>query len=80
MDAYSILLRDRRITDYVMEQAYLWLYEQIVKDSYVAGDRQSEKLILEIKQPGAVTQTSYEAFLQAFMNDPYQYLLVSGDR
>lgn len=80
MDAYSILLRDRRITDYVMEQAYLWLYEQIVKDSYVAGDRQSEKLILEIKQAGAVTQTSYEAFLQAFMNDPYQYLLVSGDR
>jgi len=78
MDIYSITLRDRRITDYVIEQAYLWLYDQINMDSYIAGDRQSEKLLLEIKQAGTITKKTYDIFLKAFLNDPYQYLLVCG--
>ena len=78
MEMYSITLRDRRITEYVVEQAYLWLYDQIMEDCYIAGDRQSEKLLLEIKQAGEVTKKTYDMFLTAFMNDQYQYLLVCG--
>lgn len=69
---------DRRITDYVKDQAYVWLYEKVRSGEYVAADLDSETLLLNIKKEGKITDKSYVEFITKFGsngNNPYMYIL-----
>lgn len=72
---YAITSRDRRVTDYVRNQAYAWLYNKIGKGEYDSHGHEAEGVILRIKEARAVTKESYAEFLEHFKNDPYFYML-----
>lgn len=72
---YSITSRDRRVTDYVKEQAYVWLYNKISNGEYYSHGHEAEGIVLRIKEAHKVTEKSYDEFRSYFGNDPYFYML-----
>lgn len=72
---YTITSRDRRVTDYVKNQAYIWLYNKIINNEYVSHGHEAENVLLRIKEAHTVTEKSYEEFRNYFKNDPYYYML-----
>jgi len=71
------IIDDRRITSYVLDQAYIWLYDQIRANKYTADDIESSNILLKIKSEQKITKTSYELFLNHFINDPHLYVLMN---
>ncbi len=69
---FEISSKERRITNYVKEQACEWLFERIKNEEYTAP--KNEKLLLSIKKEGRVRKETYEEFFDKFCNDPYVYL------
>lgn len=72
---YSIVSRERRITNYVVKCAYDWLYRRIMKGDYVPRGRDAEKAILKIKKEGKVDNNGYKTICGLFVIDPYQYMM-----
>ena len=72
---YSISSRDRRVTDYVKDQARKWLYNKIVNDEYETFSHSGKQIIIDIKDAREVTEKKYKEFCGAFVNDPYAYML-----
>ncbi len=72
---FSIISKERRVTNYVKVQAYKWLYAKIVKGEYTAHTSEAENLILEIRRAGTVTETTYKQFCSHFFNAPFYYIL-----
>ncbi len=76
---YSIISKDRRVTNYVKAQCYKWLFAKVVNNEYDAHSSEAENVILQIKKVGEVDETSYNEFCKYFINDPY-YFILNNDR
>ncbi len=76
---YSIKSRDRRVTNYVREKAYEWLYAKIANNEYESHSNESENVILSIQQQRKVDAESYKLFSSYFSAGPYYYML-NNDR
>ncbi len=70
---FSITSRERKVTNYVRQQAYEWLYARINEDQYmINGD---SNLLLTIKAAKKIDEASYKEFVRHFNNNPYSYML-----
>ena len=69
------LTNQRKITEYVKEEAYKWLYNAIQAGDYqFTKNKASKMLLLTITQEEKVTQETYEEFLSCFENNPISYV------
>ncbi len=71
---FSITSRERKVTNYVKEQAYAWLYDKIAKDQYLQQNSNSD-LLIKIKMARKIDENTYNEFLRNFNNVPYAYML-----
>lgn len=73
---YEINVSTRRVTQYIIEEAYKWLYQKI-KDGEYATNRckPGKALLLQIEENHGLTQENYEEFIELFDNSPYSYML-----
>lgn len=73
---YSLNSNTRRITSYVQEESYKWLFNKIIKNGYEVGsNRKAQTLILEIKKAGCVTKDTYNRFLGFVVYNPFTCVL-----
>ncbi len=73
---YSLNSNSRRITSFVQEEAYKWLYARIIKNEYDASaNRQAQKLILDIKKAGRVTEDTYKKFTALVLYNPFDCII-----
>ena len=72
----------RRVTQYIVEEAYKWLYERIKANEYQApsGCREGRILLLQISTAKAVTEKTYKDFLKLFDNSPFSYMMNHSKR
>ena len=73
---YQINVSTRRVTQYIIEEAYNWLYEKIVAGEYsVNRSREGKKLVLGIEEERKITEESYKKFISLFDNSPCNYMM-----
>lgn len=73
---YSVTSNSRRITTYVQKEAYKWLYDKIVKNEYDVGtNRKAQKLVIDIKKDGCITEETYLNFVSKVVYSPYEVML-----
>ena len=66
----------RKVTPYVMNEAYKWLYEKIRQGEYKTNRcREADKLFVQIKDEQKVTEATNNRFLELFDNDQFGYLI-----
>lgn len=70
---FSITSRERKVTNYVKQQAYAWLYNKICKGEY--EQKSNGGLLIRITMAKKVDEDSYEDFLDEFNHVPYKYML-----
>lgn len=72
---------ERKITEYVKEEAYKWLYNAIQAGDYqFTKNKTSKMLLLTITQEEKVTHDTYEEFLSCFENNPINYVTQTKKR
>lgn len=73
---YRIEKISRRITTYVIEEAYQWLYHEIDNDKYtISSDKEARKLILDIKTNQGLTKEYYDKFAAMVGGNPFINLI-----
>ncbi len=72
---YSLNSNSRRITAFVQQEAYKWLFERIKKNEYDGANPQVQKLIIEIKKEGCVTQSTYDRFANLIITNPFECIV-----
>ncbi len=73
---YSVNSNSRRITTYVKKEAYKWLFDKIVKNEYdVGNNRKAQKLVIDIKKEGCITEDSYLNFVSKVVYSPYEVMM-----
>lgn len=75
---YSLNSNSRRITSYVREEAYKWLFERIQAKEYEEGmNRAAKQLFIDIRRAGRVTEETYNRFISLVILNPFDYILQS---
>lgn len=78
---YEIKVSTRRVTQYVIDEAYKWLYRQVLAGSYSTNRcKPGKNLMLQIEEAGTVTKETYEEFLDLFDNSLFGYMLYRAKR
>ncbi len=73
---YRIEKISRRITTYVIEEAYQWLYNEIDNERYtISSDKEARKLILDIKTNQGLTKEFYDRFASMVGGNPFINLI-----
>ena len=73
---FQIISNTHRVTKYVTEEAYKWLYNEINKNNYAVSKQSSAlNLMLKIKTERCITKETYEQFVSLMENSPYIYLI-----
>ena len=73
---YSIKSNSRRITTFVKNEAYKWLYDKINKNEYeVKNKREAQQLILSIQKAQCVTESSYNKFVEYIIHNPFSCVM-----
>ena len=75
---YSLNSNSRRITSYVRQESYKWLFDRIKANEYDVGmNRASKQLIIDITRAGRVTEETYNRFISLVILNPFDYVLQS---
>lgn len=78
---YEINVSTRRVTQFVVDEAYKWLYQQVLSGQYSANRCKAGKsLLLRIEEDGGVTKDTYQQFLDLFDNSLFGYMLYRSKR
>lgn len=78
---YEINVSTRRVTQYIIEEAYKWLYQKITNGEYSANRcRDGKVLLLQIAEERAVTESTYNRFVGLFDNSPFSYMMYREKR
>ena len=73
---FKIVSNTHRVTNYVREEAYKWLYKEIDRNKYVVSKKPAAmKLMLKIKTDRCMTAETYEKFIGMMENSPFVYLI-----
>ena len=73
---YEINVSNRRVTQYIIEEAYKWLYQKIAAGEYDANRCKSGKrLLVEIQEQQSVSAENYNQFVELLDNSPYSYMM-----
>lgn len=72
---FTIESTTHRVTTYVVNEAYKWLYNEIECNKYSSNKRRDGRaLLLKIKTDKCVTEQTYKQFLAMLENRPFVYL------
>lgn len=78
---YEIKVSTRRVTQYIIEEAYKWLYQRIISGEYSANrSKDGKSLLLQIEEEQAVTAKTYRRFISLFDNSPFSYMMYRAKR
>lgn len=78
---YKINVSTRRVTQYIIEEGYKWLYKKILAGEYdVNRCKDGKELLLKIEEDHGITKETYEKFLDLFDNSPFEYMLYRSKR
>ena len=78
---YQINVSTRRVTQFIIEEAYKWLYKRILDGEYsVNRSKKAKALFLQIEEERLVTKESYNDFIEMFENSPINYMLYRSKR
>ena len=73
---YNIESNTHRVTQYVISEAYKWLYKEIDNNKYSANkNREAKALLLKIKMERCVTEETYNQFLSMMDHNLFIYLI-----
>ena len=73
---YNIESNTHRVTQYVISEAYKWLYKEIENNKYSANkNREAKALLLKIKMERCVTEETYNQFLSMMDHNLFIYLI-----
>ncbi|MBQ8911631.1 MAG: hypothetical protein IJY89_03585 [Clostridia bacterium] len=78
---HEINVGTRRVTQYIIEESYKWLYKKILDGEYeVNRCKEGKELLLQIEEAHGVTKSTYKKFLDLFDNSPFEYMLYRSKR
>ena len=78
---YEINVSNRRVTQYITEEAYKWLYQKIVAGEYQANRcKAGKRLLVEIQEQQSVSEENYTQFVDLMDNSPYSYMMYRSKR
>jgi len=78
---YQINVSTRRVTQYIIEEAYKWLYKKIVAGEYsVNKSKPAKALLLQIEEEQMINKENYNKFIELFENSPFSYMLYRHKR
>ena len=78
---YEINVSNRRVTQYITEEAYKWLYQKIAAEEYQANRcKAGKRLLVEIQEQQMVSAENYAQFVELMDNSPYSYMMYRSRR
>ena len=78
---YEINVSNRRVTQYIIEEAYKWLYQKIAAGEYQANRcKAGKRLLVEIQEQQSVSPENYTMFVDLLDNSPYSYMMYRSKR
>lgn len=78
---YEINVSNRRVTQYITEEAYKWLYQKIAAGEYQANRcKPGKRLLVEIQEQQNVSPENYTQFVELMDNSPYSYMMYRSRR
>lgn len=78
---YKIAASTRRVTQYIKEEAYAWLYKKIRSNEYSANrSKAGKELLLRIEEQQKVTKKTYDEFIKLFEPSPFAYMMYRSKR
>ena len=78
---YEINVSTRRVTQFIIEEAYRWLYLKINNNEYQANRcKEGKSLIVKIAEEKTVTAENYVKFINLFDNSPVAYMMYRSKR
>lgn len=78
---YEINVSNRRVTQYIIEESYKWLYEKITAGEYQANNcKPGKRLLIDIQEQQCVSAENYKQFIELMDDSPYSYMMYRSRR